>query len=88
MSEKTVATTVIVTSVNHISEDEVEQLLDSHGVDSLDMVANDMQSQVETIVARRLFGDADSIPILDVSTEVYDEWDGRAQAEEQLNSQK
>ena len=72
---KTVTTTVIVASVNHVSEDEVEQLLDKHGVESLEMVTNDMQQQVEAIVARRLFGDADEIPILDVRTEVYDDWD-------------
>lgn len=72
---KNVTTTVIVASVNHVSEDEVEQLLDKHGVESLEMVTNDMQQQVEAIVARRLFGDADEIPLLDVRTEVYDDWD-------------
>lgn len=71
---KTVATSVLLVSVNHISEDEEEQLLDSHGVNSLDKVALDMEGQLETILARRVFGDADEMPILDVSTEVYEDW--------------
>lgn len=72
---KTVATSVIVVSVNEVSDEEIENLKNSHGVESLDMVAQDMEDQLERIVVSRVFGDADSIPIVDVSTEVYENWD-------------
>lgn len=72
---KTVTTTVIVGSVNHISDEEEEELLDSHSTDDLSEVAASMEESVEAIMARQ-FSDADDLPILDVSTDVYDDWSG------------
>lgn len=72
---RTVATTVILTSVNHVSDEDAEEVMREHDADSLEEVATGMEEQVEALLAKRVFGDADDIPILDVSTDVYEDWD-------------
>lgn len=72
---KTVTTNVTIVSVNHIDEDEAERLATQAGYEDIGKYAQSLEESVEAIVATQLFGDADDIPILDVSTDVYDDWD-------------
>lgn len=70
---KTVATNVILVSVNHIDDEKVEEMVSSSDYDTLSDYAESLASNVEAIMAQQ-FRDADDVPILDVSTEVYDDW--------------
>lgn len=72
---KTIATNVIVVSVNHVDGDVAQEMAEENGFDSIDEYAASLEESVEAIVAHRLFGDADAIPIIDISTDVYDDWD-------------
>jgi hypothetical protein len=72
---QTVATTVVLTSVNHVSEEDADDVMESYDADSLQEVADEMGEQVEALLAKRVFGDADDIPILDVDADVYEDWD-------------
>ena len=73
--EKTVVTNVVVTATNNVDEEEGDRLAEEAGFDSIEEYAEHLEATVEEIVAHRLFGDADSIPVLDVSTDVYDDFD-------------
>ena len=73
--EKTVVTNVVTVTTNNVDEEEATQLAQDAGFDSIEEYAEHLEATVEEIVAHRLFGDADSIPILDVSTDVYDDFD-------------
>lgn len=73
--EKTVVTNVIVVSANQVDEEEAQLLADQAGYDNIEEYAEHLEADLEAIVAHQLFGEADNIPILDVSTEVYDDWD-------------
>lgn len=65
---------VILVSVNEINEDEEQQLLDNHDADSLDEVADELTESVESLLAHRVFGDADKIPLLSVKTDIEAEY--------------
>ena len=70
---KTVVTNVVAITVNEVSEEEENSVLEaSDEIDSLDDLTTVMEQDVEQIIEQRVFGDADSVPILDVSTDVYD----------------
>lgn len=71
---KAVVTQVTMVTVNEVSPDEESELLASNNADSLDEVADDMKESVATLMANRVFGDADKIPILDVNTQIADEY--------------
>lgn len=75
MGEQTVVTSVIAVSTNNVSDDDAEQLCNQYGVDSLGEVASELESSVEALVVQQLFGDADGMPIIDVDTEVMEEFD-------------
>jgi hypothetical protein len=76
MSEKTILTSVVVGSMNSVSDDEIEQVKDSYDADTLQEVVDQMEEQVESIVATRLFGVADEIPVLEVDVNVHESLDG------------
>lgn len=80
---KTVATNVILVSTNEVSDEDAEELMEAHGADSLSEVAEAMEEKVESLMAMQ-FREADSIPILDVSTDVYEEFD-EEDAEKKVN---
>lgn len=83
MSEKTVATTITLTSVNHVSEEEQDELFEKYPeADDLSDVADQLGESVKALLAKRVFGDADEIPILDVNTDVYEDWGGASSMEE------
>lgn len=66
----TITTRVMVLSVNEVDDDELEALADNADFDSVDEYVDSMAESVEALIATKLFGDADEIPILDVNTEV------------------
>lgn len=66
--DKTVVTSVTVITTNSIDEE-------TAGYDSIEAYAQDLEATVEEIIAQRVFADSDSIPVLDVSTEVHDDFD-------------
>lgn len=70
---KSITTSVLVLSVNHVEEDEAQRIAEENGYDDIGEYAESLESSVEGLIAHRLFGDADEIPLIDVSTEVYDE---------------
>lgn len=65
---------VILVSVNEISEEDEQQLLESHDADSLDEVADTLTEQVESLLAHRTFGGADKIPLLSVETDIEESY--------------
>jgi len=65
-----VVTSVTAIVENEVSDEDREQVLESRGADSLEEVADEMEASVEAVIAQRLFGDADTIAVLDVNTEV------------------
>ena len=71
--DKTVVTSVTVVTTNSIDEETAQQLADTAGYDSIEAYAQDLEATVEEIIAQRVFADSDSIPVLDVSTEVHDD---------------
>lgn len=75
MSEKTILTSVVVGSMNSVSDEEQERVKDSYDADTLQEVVDEMEEQVEAIVATRLFGDADEIPLLEVDANVHESLD-------------
>ena len=75
MSDKTILTTVVVGSLNSVSDDEIEQVKDSYNADTFEEVLDEMEEQVETIIATRVFGDADEIPFLEVDTDIHESLD-------------
>ena len=70
----TVTTQVILVSANEISDEEAEEVMDDYDADSLEEVAEEMESAVESLLAYRVFAEADNIPLLDVSTDVHEDW--------------
>lgn len=72
---KVAVSRVILVSVNEITDEEEEDLLDSHDADTLDEVADEMGETVESLLAHRVFGDADKIPLLSVETDIEEEYD-------------
>lgn len=72
MSKK-ISTYVNVVSVNHITQDEIDAILEVEDADSLEEVLEGMEDNVAAIVKQRLFNDADEVPILEVTTEISDE---------------
>jgi len=65
-----VVTSVTAIVKNEVSDEEREAVLESRGADDLSEVAAEMEASVEASIAQRLFGDADTIAVLDVNTEV------------------
>jgi len=65
-----VVTSVTAIVENEVSDEEREEVLESRGADDLSEVADEMEASVEAVIAQRLFGDADTIAVLDVNTEV------------------
>ena len=63
-------TSVTAIVENEVSDEEREEVLESRGADDLSEVADEMEASVEAVIAQRLFGDADTIAVLDVNTEV------------------
>lgn len=67
---KKVVTNVTMVVVNEVGNDEADEIMQNHGTNTLGEVANKMESDVENILATRVFGDADEIAVLDVNSEV------------------
>jgi len=65
-----VVTSVTAIVENDVSDEDREAVLESRGADSLQEVAQEMEETVEAVIAQRLFGDADTIAVMDVNTEV------------------
>lgn len=65
-----ITTYVTIVSQNNVSDEDVEEVLEARGADSLQEVASDMEESVEALIADQLFREADAIPMLDVTTEV------------------
>lgn len=72
---KTIATSVMVVSVNHLTDEEVAEIEDNENKESVEEVAEDLESTVELVMAKNVFQDADELPIISVNTEAYDNWD-------------
>jgi hypothetical protein len=65
-----VVTSLTVIAKNEVSDEDRDALLESRDADSLSEVASEMEESVEAVIAQRVFGDADTIALLDVNTEV------------------
>jgi len=77
-TDKTVVTNVTVVSSNRVSGEDVERILESSEHDNMNDYVEELEASVEYIIANKVFGDADKIPVLDVSTFVHDsdDYDG------------
>lgn len=71
---KTVATSVVLVSVNHLTDEQVEEFT-GEGVELQD-VADEMSPAVGSILREGVFADADEMPIFDIDSTVYDTWNG------------
>lgn len=73
----TIVTQVNLAAVNHVDDGDVPELLVGTEYDSIEEYAESMEGTVEAILAERVFGDADELAILDVTTEQYDDWNSQ-----------
>lgn len=73
---KTIATHVTIVSVNHVSDEEAEKLVEAKDAEDLQEVADGMGEDVRSLLRHRVFGDADEVPIMEVQPDVYEDWDG------------
>ncbi len=73
MSKVSISRVILVT-VNEIDADSEQELLESNNADSLDEVADEMAEKVESLLAHRVFGDADKIPLMSVETDIEEEY--------------
>ena len=65
-----VVTQLTAVVVNEVSDEESEQLIENGDAESLSEIAENMEDDVEAIIAHKVFGDADEIALLNVNTEV------------------
>lgn len=69
MSESVVSQVTVV-SKNEVSESDKERLMSNNDFDSFEDYAKSLEDDLESVIAHKLFGDADEIPILDVNVSV------------------
>lgn len=72
---KYVVTNVTVLSVNEIPDSEAERIMEKYDVDELSEVATKMEEEVELHLSKRVFANADKIPVVSVDAQVENELD-------------
>lgn len=70
-----IVTQVMLVSVNEISDEDKADVIDRNDADDIADVAESMEEDVESLLAHRVFGESDAIPIINVDTSVEDGWD-------------
>lgn len=72
---KSIVTQVMLVSVNELSEEDEADILEDKDADDIADVAEQMEDSVEALLAHRVFGDADAIPLINVDTSIEEGWD-------------
>lgn len=65
---KEVVTNIVMVSVNEVSDEDIDEILQDSEYDTLEEYAASLEETVESLLVNRFFADADEIPLVNVDT--------------------